>query len=338
MTDAGPIFYDGPANEAGIAGLKKMLCLPDSGTLQDAIKNRALVSSERPLSYEELVFDQNILKKFKIDPGFRVRLGNFDPFYPGNPGLYDKVLPQMLLQLKKMDHLQSLMHAEKKHSLLVILQGMDAAGKDGVIRYLLSAMNPAGCRVVPFKQPTAGELKHDFLWRVHAHAPGRGDVTIFNRSHYEDVLVVRVHELVPRCVWSTRYDLINDLERLLVEENHTAILKFLLHISKDEQLVRFKHRLDDPARRWKISESDYQEREHWEEYARAFEDMLSKTSTHYAPWYVIPSNQKWFRDFLVSRIITQALEDLNMQFPDPHVDVARIRQRYHAAEVKDSVS
>lgn len=315
-----------------------MLHLANTDTLEKAINRRTLATTGTGTSYEELVLQSDILKKFKIEPGVEVKLGNFDPSFPGNHDAYDRVLPQMLLQLQKLDHLQRLMHAEKKHSLLVILQGMDAAGKDGLARYLLSGMNPVGCRVVPFKQPTSGERKHDFLWRVHTHVPGRGEVTIFNRSHYEDVLVVRVHELVPNYVWSKRYDLINDLERLLVEENHTIVLKFLLHISKDEQLARFKRRLDDPARRWKISELDYQEREYWDDYVHAFEDMLAKTSTHHAPWFVIPSNEKWFRDLLASRIITQALEDLNMRCPETTVDIGRIRRRYHAAEVEVAVS
>ena len=163
-------------------------------------------------------------------------------------------------------------------------------------------------------------------------------MTVFNRSHYEDVLVVRVHRIVPDQVWSKRFDLINDLERLLVVENHTIVLKFLLHISKDEQLARFKRRLDDPARRWKISEADYEEREYWEDYVHAFEDMLAKTSTHYAPWHVIPANHKWFRDLLVSRIITEALEQLDMEYPETAVDIGRIRRRYHAAEAEARAS
>ncbi len=310
-----------------------MLCPPDSVLRHIATQGEPLPSGETELSYEELAFDASVLRTFKIEPGVHVKLGAFDPSYPGNHHLYEQALPQMLFQLKKMDHLQNLMYAEKKHSLLIILQGMDAAGKDGLIRHLTSGINPAGCRVVPFKQPTPAEHKHDFLWRVHQHVPARGEVTIFNRSHYEDVLVVRVHQLVPAHVCLTRYDMINDLERLLAVENQTTILKFLLHISKDEQLARFKGRLDDPTRRWKISESDYQEREYWDDYIHAFEDMLSKTSTHYAPWFVIPSNHKWFRDFVVSRIITHTLEDLNMRVPDPAVDVGRIRQKYHAAKV-----
>jgi PPK2 family polyphosphate:nucleotide phosphotransferase len=195
-------------------------------------------------------------------------------------------------------------------------------------------MDPAGCRVVAFKQPTPQDLKHDFLWRVHPHVPAKGEVTIFNRSHYEDVLVVRVHQLAPVHVWSKRYGLINDFERFLVMENETTVLKFFLHISKKEQLIRFKRRLDDPARRWKISESDYQEREHWDQYAAAFEDMLRKTSTPQAPWFVIPSNHKSFRDLAVSQIIASAMQDLNMQLPEPVADIERIRRQYHSAEAE----
>jgi PPK2 family polyphosphate:nucleotide phosphotransferase len=230
-----------------------------------------------------------------------------------------------------MDSLQCLMHAEKKHSLLIVLQGLDASGKDGVVRRIVTSMNPAGCRVAAFKQPTPAEHSHDFLWRVHAHAPARGEVTIFNRSHYEDVLVARVHKLAPASVWPKRYGFINDFERLLVAGNDTTVLKFFLHISKEEQLARFKLRLEDPSRRWKISEADYTEREYWDQYVDAFEDMLHKTSTGHAPWFIVPSNNKWFRDLAVSQIIIRTLEHLDMKLPP--VNLARIRRQHHAAEM-----
>jgi PPK2 family polyphosphate:nucleotide phosphotransferase len=237
-----------------------------------------------------------------------------------------------------MDQLQYLMYAGKKHSLLIVLQGMDAAGKDGVVRHVITGMNPAGCEVVGFKQPTPDDRAHDFLWRVHPHVPDKGKVVIFNRSHYEDVLVVRVHKLVPERVWSARYDLINDFEKLLAVENNTTILKFFLFISKDEQLARFKQRLDDPARQWKISESDYTERDYWDAYIAAFEDVLRKTSTAHAPWFVIPSNHKWFRDLAISQIITRTLEDLKMKPPQPTVDIAAIRKKYHSAAAAEKKS
>ena len=212
-----------------------------------------------------------------------------------------------------------------------MLQGLDAAGKDGVVRHVLTGMNPSGCVSVNFKQPTGEDLAHDFLWRVHPHVPGKGSVAIFNRSHYEDVLVVRVHDLAPEKVWSKRYDQINEFEQLICTENNTTILKFFLHISKEEQLERFKKRLDDPARQWKISESDYKERDYWKVYIEAFEDVLNKTSTECAPWFIIPANHKWFRDLSISQIITRTMEEMNMQLPKPTVNLAEIRRNYHQA-------
>src|SRR5438128_9359820 len=233
-----------------------------------------------------------------------------------------------------MEELQYLMYAENKHSLLIVLQGLDAGGKDGVVRHVLTGMNPSGCVAVNFKQPTVEDLAHDFLWRVHPHVPRKGSVTIFNRSHYEDVLVATVHGLVPEKVWSKRYDQINDFEELISTENNTTILKFFLHISKDEQLARFAKRLDDPARQWKISESDYKERGYWDDYREAFEDVLDKTSTGHAPWFIIPSNHKWFRDLAISQIIVRQMEDMHMQMPKPTADLAKIRREYHQAARK----
>jgi len=192
-------------------------------------------------------------------------------------------------------------------------------------------MNPEGCVAVNFKEPTSNELAHDFLWRVHPHVPAKGSVVIFNRSHYEDVLVARVHGLVWKKIWSKRYDEINDFERLITSENNTTILKFFLHISKEEQLARFKKRLDDPKRQWKISESDYKEREYWDDYVKAFEDVLTKTSTECACWFIIPSNHKWFRDLAISQIIVEEMEAMCMQFPKPTVNLAEIRRKYHQA-------
>jgi PPK2 family polyphosphate:nucleotide phosphotransferase len=240
-------------------------------------------------------------------------------------------LPEIQENLLKMEKLQYRMYAKNKHSLLLVLQGLDAAGKDGVVRHVLTGMNPAGCYSVNFKQPTKEELAHDFLWRIHPHVPARGSVAIFNRSHYEDVLVARVHGLVPEKVWSKRYDQISDFERLIATENNTSILKFFLHISKGEQLARFKKRLDDPARQWKISESDYKEREYWGDYVKAFEDVLNKTSTEVAPWFIIPSNHKWFRDLAISQIIVRQMEAMDMQLPKPTVNLAEIRREYHQA-------
>lgn len=268
-------------------------------------------------------------KKFVVQPGTKVRLKEFDPSYHGKHATNEDALPEIQDHLTKIDALHQLMYAENRHALLIVLQGLDAAGKDGVIRHVMTGMNPEGCAVTGFKQPTPGELAHDFLWRVHPHVPAKGAVAIFNRSHYEDVLVVRVHQLVPEEEWSKRFALINDFERLLAVENNTTVLKFFLHISKEEQLERFKQRLDDPARNWKISESDYKERDYWDDYTTAYEKMLRKTSTTYAPWFIIPSNHKWFRNLAVSQIVVSALEGLKMKRPKPTVDLAEIRRKYH---------
>lgn len=276
--------------------------------------------------------DRDLYRTLLVEPGTKITLGNVDPGYCGENRSYERAMPALQSEAEKIDRLQYLMHSEGKHSLLIVLQGLDAGGKDGVIRHILTCTNPVGCRVAAFKQPTASELNHDFLWRVHPHVPAKGEITVFNRSHYEDVLVARVHQLVPTAIWSRRYGLINDFERLLTIGNDTTILKFFLHISKDEQLARFKRRLEDPRRRWKISEADYQERELWDDYTAAFEEMLCRTSTWNAPWFVVPSNNKWFRDLAVSHIISRTLEELDMKLPEPAVDLAYIRSRYHAAE------
>jgi PPK2 family polyphosphate:nucleotide phosphotransferase len=273
----------------------------------------------------------NYLKKLVVKPGSKIRLKHFDPGYHGKHESHKAALSEIQDNRQKMDELQYQMYAENKHSLLIVLQGLDAAGKDGVVRHVFTGMNPSGCVSVNFKQPTAKELAHDFLWRVHPHVPAKGSVVIFNRSQYEDVLVARVHGLVPKRIWSKRYGQINDFEELIARENNTTILKFFLHISKEEQLARFKKRLDDPTRQWKISESDYEERDYWVDYVKAFEDVLTKTSTECAPWFIVPSNHKWFRDLAISQIIVRQMEAMGMQFPKPTVNVAEIRRKYHQA-------
>jgi|SRR5579883_55578 len=283
---------------------------------------------------QTLSAESALVEKFIVEPGAGVDLGRIDPGYCAGIDSCEAVQEQMRRCALRLDRLQYLMHAERKRSLLIVLQGLDACGKDGVARHILACMNPAGCRVVGFRQPTREELRHDFLWRVHPHVPGKGEIVVFNRSHYEDVLVVRVHELTPVAVWSRRYEQINDFEKFLALDNNTTILKFLLYISKEEQLARFKRRLDDPTRRWKISESDYEERKYWDQYMHAFEDMLAKTSTRHAPWFVIPANHKWFRDLAVSQIVARTLENLDLELPEAALDIARIRRQYHAAEAE----
>jgi len=207
--------------------------------------------------------------------------------------------------------------------LLLIFQAKDAAGKDGAIRHVMSGVNPQGCQVTSFKVPTEEELDHDYLWRVHKATPRRGFIGIFNRSHYEDVLVVRVHNLVPEAVWQQRYEQINQFEKLLADSG-TTILKFFIYISKEEQKERFEARLRDPRKNWKFSMGDVKERGHWDDYMRAFEDVLSRCSTPWAPWHVIPANHKWYRNLAVSQIIIEALEHLDMRFPPPLPDAGEI--------------
>jgi PPK2 family polyphosphate:nucleotide phosphotransferase len=268
-------------------------------------------------------------KMFRVKPGSKVDLARVDAGFRDTHESHEHALPEIEQYSQKLRDLQYLMYAEGRRSLLICLQGRDAAGKDGTINHVLSAMNPQGCTVTGFKVPSAEEAAHDFLWRYHRHVPARGQVAIFNRSHYEDVLVVRVHDLVPKKVWSRRYAQINAFEKMLAE-NGTHILKFYLHIDPEEQLERFRQRIEDPARHWKISDGDYAERPFWDAYTEAFEDALGKCSTDQAPWFVIPSNHKWFRNLAISRIVAETLESLNMKFPAPTVDIEEIRQKYHA--------
>lgn len=274
-------------------------------------------------------------KKLIVEPGSKVELADIDAAFHGKHETHEAALSDLQMEVTRLTHLQYLLYAEKKHALLVILQGIDAAGKDGTCWHVMSAMNPQGTTVTGFKQPSEEERAHDFLWRVHRHAPGLGQVAVFNRSHYEDVLVVRVHELVLKDVWSKRFQLINDFEAMLVDQG-TTIIKFFLYISPEEQLERFRQRLEDPHRQWKISDADYKERAFWDKYIKAYEDMLEKCSTKHAPWYVVPSNHKWFRNLAVSQIIADTLDDLGMSMPAPSVDLEAIRRQYHAAVANTS--
>ncbi|MGB7549082.1 MAG: polyphosphate kinase 2 family protein [Terracidiphilus sp.] len=271
------------------------------------------------------------LQRFKVRAGSKVNLKEVDPSFKDGHESHESAEEETAHFQKRLRELQYLLYAERRHSLLICLQALDTGGKDGAINHVLGAMNPQGCRVAAFRQPSAEELAHDFLWRAHKAAPARGEVVIFNRSHYEDVLVVRVHNLVPEEIWSRRYDRINAFEKGLIEHD-THILKFYLHISKEEQLKRFKERLDDPTKHWKISESDYKEREFWGDYVTAYEDALSRCSTEHAPWFVIPANHKWFRNLAIARIVVEYLETLTMKYPQPTVDLKHIRQEYHAAK------
>ena len=259
------------------------------------------------------------MKVNRIRPGDSVDLDDFDPDDTGSLDKAEGAKKNQKLQ-DRLGELQELLYAGHEHKVLVVLQGMDTSGKDGTIRHVMSSVNPQGIRVVSFKKPTDEELDHDFLWRVHPRVPGKGELVVFNRSHYEDVLIVRVHNLVPATTWKKRYDQINDFERMLSESGIT-LLKFFLHISKEEQRKRLQSRIDDPTKRWKFQHGDLEERKLWGEYRKAYEDILQKTSTKWAPWYVIPANAKWYRNYLVGSIVVDALEALDMKYPEP--DLAR---------------
>jgi PPK2 family polyphosphate:nucleotide phosphotransferase len=259
--------------------------------------------------------------RYRVKPGSQVDLSQWDPNDKSAfPGKKKKGRKALLAINKRMEELQELLYAEHKHKVLIVLQGLDTAGKDGTIRHVFDGVNPQGVKVAGFKKPTPEELDHDYLWRVHAHVPGKGEMVIFNRSHYEDVLVVRVHELVPRQVWERRYNHINEFERLLAEEG-TTILKFYLHIDQDEQKQRLQARLDEPRKHWKFNPQDLKERKLWPAYTAAYETVLNKTSTDWAPWYVIPANRKWYRNLVIGTIIVETLERLDMQYPEPLLDL-----------------
>ena len=273
----------------------------------------------------------NYTKRFKVLPGSSVKLADINPGFKKHHEGHKEADKEIEHDGQRLRQQQELLYADGRRSLLICLQGMDTSGKDGTISHILGSMNPQGCKVVAFKQPSAEELKHDFLWRIRRAVPAPGGVTIFNRSQYEDVLIARVHNLVPKEVWSARYDKINAFESDLVK-NDTHILKFFLYISKDEQLKRFKDRLDDPAKQWKISEADYKERPFWDDYTSAYEEALSRCSTEQAPWFIIPSDHKWFRDLAVARIVVEHLEAMDLTFPPPSVDLEQIRKEYHSAK------
>jgi len=226
--------------------------------------------------------------------------------------------------LARLSVLQYLLYAEARRGLLVVLQGIDAGGKDGTIQHVMSGLNPQGVRVTSFKIPEGAEKRHDYLWRVHCAVPEFGQIGIFNRSHYEDVLVARVHSLVPKSVWKKRYAQINDFERML-SDNGTRIVKFLLYIDKEEQAKRFRERIEDKTKNWKFSPADLKEREYWDQYMAAYQDMLRQCSTDYAPWYVIPANRKWFRNLAVAQIVRDELEAMGLKYPKPVADLSGIK-------------
>ncbi len=273
-----------------------------------------------------MITPMNLRKHLIVEPGTKPKLAHRNP--DSTPGIDDKDSAVKLLEKStaRLAELQYLLYAECRHAVLIVFQALDAGGKDGTIGHVMSGLNPQGCRVTAFKVPSVEEARHDFLWRVHRAVPSRGELGIFNRSHYEDVLVARVHKLVPHAVWAGRYEQITSFEKMLAD-NNVRIMKFFLHISKEEQKERFEERLKDPNKNWKLSEADFAERDYWDEYQRAYEDALSECSTAWAPWYVIPANHKWYRNAAVSQIIVETMEELDMKFPPPSIDVTRLHVR-----------
>jgi PPK2 family polyphosphate:nucleotide phosphotransferase len=264
------------------------------------------------------------MDRYRIPPDTRVVLAERDPSdrltFDGGKKFGREHLRELTTRL---GDLQELLHAEGQNRILMVLQATDTGGKDGVIRHVFRTVNPQGVKVSSFKAPSASELAHDYLWRIHRETPARGEIRIFNRSHYEDVLIVRVRNLVPEEVWERRYQHINDFERLLADEG-TTIIKFHLHISKAEQAARLQERLDDAAKHWKFNPADLDERRHWDAYQEAYEAMLSRTSTPWAPWYVVPANSKWYRNLVIARVLVDTLESFGMRYPERDFDPAEI--------------
>jgi len=264
------------------------------------------------------------MKRYLVKPGEKI---NLDQRNPNDKGYFRGDKEEGMLKLaelnSRLEELQEMLYAQHKHKVLIVLQAMDAGGKDGTIRHVFDGVNPQGVKVASFKVPTAEELDRDYLWRIHKHTPGKGEIVIFNRSHYEDVLVVRVKGFVPGTVWRRRFKHIRNFEKLLADEG-TTILKFFLHIDQAEQKERFQARLDTPHKQWKFRHGDLEDRKLWDDYMKAYADALSKTSTESAPWYIIPSNRKWYRNLVISRILVDTLEGLNMCFPEPEEDLENV--------------
>jgi PPK2 family polyphosphate:nucleotide phosphotransferase len=263
--------------------------------------------------------------RYRVEPGERISLADLDPADTGELAGSEEVETEYAGLAEQIAALQERLFAEEKRSLLIVLQGIDAAGKDGTVKHVLRGTNPSGVRVHSFREPSSEESAHDFLWRYHQATPADGMIGVFNRSHYEDVLVVRVKDLAPKALWRSRYDSINDFERMLVREG-TTILKFFLHISKDEQLEKFRERLERPEKYWKWSDNDIKERARWEDYQQAYEDAVNATSTPWAPWYVIPSDHRWFRNYAIARVLLGTLTAMDPRFPAPPEDVKRFAE------------
>jgi PPK2 family polyphosphate:nucleotide phosphotransferase len=261
---------------------------------------------------------------YRVEPGSRFHLADWNPDDTGSFTSKEEARPHIKKNIERMIELQELLYASQKYAILIVLQAMDAGGKDGAIDHVFSGVNPQGCDVTAFKEPSQLELSHDYLWRYHMACPRRGIMMIFNRSHYESVLVERVKKIAPKEIWSRRFDELNAFEKMLVAEK-TIILKFYLNISREEQKKRLKARLKDKSKQWKISASDLQNRKKWDDYMEAFQDAIHRCSTNDAPWYVVPSNHKWYRNWVISDTIVRAMEKLDMKYPTPPAEIEKLK-------------
>lgn len=266
----------------------------------------------------------NFAKHLRVEPGTKVRLKDIDPGDTLGVKDKDEADQERAANIEKLAKFSELLWADNRFAILAVLQGMDTSGKDGTIRRVMSGINPRDCRVVSFKKPTDEELDHEFLWRIHKACPAHGEIGVFNRSHYEDVIIVRVHNLVPEKVWSKRYDQINAFEEILTD-NGTRIIKFFLHISKDEQKRRLEARIQDPVKNWKMEPADLTERKCWDDYQGAYEAAISKCNSEDAPWYIIPADKKWFRNLAVSSILVETLDSLDLKPPKPKYDLSKLK-------------
>ncbi|HEX7556669.1 MAG TPA: polyphosphate kinase 2 family protein [Leptolinea sp.] len=267
------------------------------------------------------------MEQYHIEPGKRFRLAEYSSSDLGDfDGKKQKGIEKLATYRVELDKLQELLYSEHKHRLLIVIQAMDGGGKDGTIRSVFDGVNPQGVQVTSFKVPTPVEMDHDYLWRIHANTPAKGGIMVFNRSHYEDVLVVRVHNLVPKEIWKKRYQQINEFEHQLADEG-TTILKFFLNISLDVQKTRFLERLEMPEKRWKFNPGDLTERKLWPEYMKAYEEAVQKTSTQWAPWYVVPADRNWYRNLVVASVIVEKLKSLKMEFPNPQIDIEAFKKQ-----------
>ena len=291
-------------------------------TAPEATNHAAHVTAPEQIVASDLPPDPDY-PRWRVEPGENVSLGDIDPNETEHYKRKKDTRDELELQRERIRDLQTRLYAERKQSLLIVLQAMDTGGKDGTIRGVFEGVNPQGCQVWSFKAPSAEEREHDFLWRYHQRTPPRGMITIFNRSHYEDVLIVRVKQMIPEEIWRHRYKMINEFEHTLTL-NNTTIIKFFLYISKDEQKRRLESRLEDPTKHWKFSSNDLKERAYWDLYQVAFEDAINNCSTDYAPWYVVPANNKWYRNLVIARTIADTLEAMNPRFPEAEAGLDQI--------------